>query len=286
MIHYEEPLFRPPAEAESLIFQVARGCPHNTCRFCAMYKGVRYRVRAEDEVAKEFAEAAGRYPGTRRIFLADGDVMALPFPRLREMLESLNAHFPLLARVNLYANGRSIAGKSDAELAELRRRKLNTLYVGLETGDEDLLRAVDKRDTAAGMAEAVGRAQAAGLKCSVMVLLGLGGKAGSERHAAQTAAVLNRMQPRLLSALRFVDVPGTAMAAGYAPMSEYEVIVELIDLLNGLALEKTVFRANHTSNPVPLEGRLPKDRDRLVIELRALLPELDRTGPGRLPLML
>jgi radical SAM superfamily enzyme YgiQ (UPF0313 family) len=286
MIHYEEPLFRPPAEAESLIFQVARGCPHNTCRFCAMYKGVRYRVRAADEVAKEFAAAGACYPDTRRVFLADGDVLSLPFPRLRGMLEALNHHFPLLARVNLYANGRSIAAKSDAELAELRRLKLNTLYVGLETGDEDLLLAVDKRDTAAGMAEAVARAQAAGLKCSVMVLLGLGGKAGSARHAAQTAAVLNRMQPRLLSALRFVDVPGTAMPAGYAPVSEYEVIGELIDLLGGLALEKTVFRANHTSNPVPLEGRLPRDRDRLVAELRALLPELDRSGPGRLPWML
>ena len=104
MIRYDEPLFRPPAEAESLIFQVARGCPHNTCRFCAMYKGVRYRVRPSDEVAKEFAEAGACYPGERRIFLADGDVMALPFPRLREMLEALNRHFPGLARVNLYAN--------------------------------------------------------------------------------------------------------------------------------------------------------------------------------------
>jgi radical SAM superfamily enzyme YgiQ (UPF0313 family) len=286
MIHYEEPLFRPPAEADSLIFQVARGCPHNTCRFCAMYKGVRYRVRAADEVSAEFAAAGARHPGTTRVFLADGDVMALPFTRLRGMLEDLNRHFPLLARVNLYANGRSIAAKSDAELAELRRLKLNTLYVGLETGDEDLLRAVDKGDTAAGMAEAVRRAQAAGLKGSVMVLLGLGGKAGSARHARQTAAVLNRMQPRLLSALRFVDVPGTAMFPGYEPLSEHDVIVELIGLLNGLELGKTVFRANHTSNPVPLEGRLPKDRDRLVSGLRDLLPTLDRTGPGRVPWML
>jgi radical SAM superfamily enzyme YgiQ (UPF0313 family) len=251
-----------------------------------MYKGVRYRVRAADEVAKEFAGAGDCYPEARRIFLADGDVMALPFARLRDMLEALNRHFPLLARVNLYANGRSIAAKSDAELAELRSLKLNTLYVGLETGDEELLKAVNKGDTAAVMTESVGRAQAAGLKCSVMVLLGLGGKAGSARHAAQTAAVLNRMQPRLLSALRFVQVPGAVMFPGYQTMSEHEVVLELIALLKGLELEKTVFRANHTSNPVPLEGRFPKDRDRLVGDLRALLPELDRTGPGPLPWVL
>ena len=174
----------------------------------------------------------------------------------------------------------------DAELAELRRLKLNTLYVGLETGDEDLLLAVDKRDTAAGMAEAVARAQAAGLKCSVMVLLGLGGREGSARHAEATATLLNRMQPRLLSALRFVDVPGTSLDAGYQAVTEYEAVSELIRLLRGLELEKTVFRANHTSNPVPLEGRFPKDRAALVSLLESLLPRLDRKGPGRLPFSL
>lgn len=251
-----------------------------------MYKGVRYRVRPEAEVLAEMEAEGARQPGVRRIFLADGDVLALPYERLRTMLEALNRAFPLLARVNLYANGSSIQAKSDAELEELRRLKLSTLYVGLESGDDELLQALDKRETAAGMTAAVQRAQAAGLRCSVMVLLGLGGREGSERHADRTAAVLNRMQPRLLSALRFVDVPGTSMFAGYKPVSEYAVIAELIRLLRGLELEKTVFRANHTSNPVPLEGRLPKDRDALVAGLEALLPELDRNGPGPLPLFL
>lgn len=285
-MQYTERLFRPPAEAESLIFQVALGCPHNTCRFCAMYKGVPYRVRPQAEVLAEFEEAAMACPGGRRIFLADGDVMALSFERLRVLLEALNRLFPHLARVNVYANGSSILAKSDAELEALRQLKLSTLYVGLESGDEDLLRKVDKGETAAGMCEAVRRAQAAGLKCSVMVLLGLGGREGSARHADATAALLNRMQPRLLSALRFVDVPGTAMYAGYQAATEFEAVSELIRLLRGLELEKTVFRANHTSNPVPLEGRFPKDRDGLVSLLETLLPRLDTRGPGRLPFSL
>jgi hypothetical protein len=145
---------------------------------------------------------------------------------------------------------------------------------------------VDKGETAAGMCEAVRRAQAAGLRCSVMVLLGLGGREGSARHADATAALLNRMQPRLLSALRFVDVPGTAMYAGYQAATEYDAVSELIRLLRGLELEQTVFRANHTSNPVPLEGRFPKDRDGLVSLLGTLLPQLDTRGPGRLPFSL
>ena len=146
-----ERLFRPPAEAESLIFQVALGCPHNTCRFCAMYKGVPYRVRPHSELLGEFAEAARRYPEERRIFLADGDVMALSYDRLRGMLEELNRLFPHLARVNVYANGSSILAKSAAELETLRRLKLNTLYVGLESGDEGLLKEVGKGETAAGV---------------------------------------------------------------------------------------------------------------------------------------
>ncbi|MEI7900552.1 MAG: radical SAM protein [bacterium] len=285
-MQYTERLFRPPAEAESLIFQVALGCPHNTCRFCAMYKGVPYRVRPQEEVLDEFAQAARRHPQERRIFLADGDVMALSFERLRVMLEALNRLFPHLARVNLYANGSSILAKSAAELETLRQLKVNTLYVGIESGDEELLRKVGKGETAAGMCEAVQRAQAAGLKGSVMVLLGLGGREGSARHAEATAAILNRMQPRLLSALRLVDVPGTAMYKGYQTVSEYEAVSELVCLLRGLELEKTVFRANHTSNPVPLEGRFPKDRDALISLLETLLPRLDKTGPGRLPFYL
>lgn len=281
-----QPLFRPPAEADSLIFQVAYGCPHNTCRFCAMYKGVVYRVRPQGEVFAEFAQAARRYPRTRRVFLADGDVMALSFQRLQAMLEELSRLFPALARVNTYANGSSILSKTDAELAALRRLKLSTLYVGLESGDEELLLQVEKGESAAGMCAAVQRAQALGFKCSVMVLLGLGGRAGSERHANATAALLNRMQPRLLSALRLVDVNKTLLYPGYQRLSEFEAVSELIRLLQGLELEKTVFRANHTSNPVPLEGRLPKDRDALISMLESLLPRLDRDGPGRLPYFL
>ena len=285
-MQYREPLFRPPAEAGSLIFQVALGCPHNACRFCGMYKGVSYRVRPQDAVLAEFERAAHRYPEARRIFLADGDVMALSFERLRILLEALNRFFSHLARVNLYANGRSILAKSDAELNALRQLKLSTLCVGVESGDEALLAKIEKGETATGMCAAVQRAQAAGLKGSVMVLLGLGGREGSAQHAEATAALLNRMQPRLLSALRLVDVPGTVMYDGYQTVTEYEAVAELIRLLRGLELEKTVFRANHTSNPVPLEGRFPKDREALVSHLEALLPHLDKTGPGRLPFTL
>ena len=136
MPKYKEPLFRPPAEANSLIFQVAHGCPHNTCRFCGMYKGVQYSQRNIEESLQEFIETANLYPETRRIFLADGDVMMLPFPTLKTYLSALNSLFPRLARVNVYANGSSIIDKTPEELEELHSLKLNTLYLGLESGSQ------------------------------------------------------------------------------------------------------------------------------------------------------
>lgn len=285
---YVEPLFRPPAEAASLIFQVAYGCPHNKCRFCGMYKTVRYRLRPEKEVLDEIAVAGGRYPAARRVFLADGDVMALPFDRLRSYLVALERAFPRLSRVNIYANGSSIIDKSAAELAELRQLKLNTLYIGLESGSQNVLDMFGKPETVETMIAAVVAARELGLKCSVMILLGLGGAILRDEHVETTAAALNRMQPQLLSALRYIRLPGLPPPPEYVAVTEYEAVRELRDIIASLALEHTVFRANHTSNPLPLAGRLSRDQAALLQTLDAELASgsLDRQGPGAMPLFL
>lgn len=284
MPHYVEPLYRPPAEANSLIFQVAYGCPHNHCRFCVMYKGVRYRVRPEAELLDEIRRAGAAFPNTRRFFLADGDVAALGFAPLRRILEALNAAFPRLIRVGLYANGSSIANYSDSELETLRFLKLHTFYLGLETGMPKLLKLVGKTESVDEMIDSVCRAQQAGLRASVMVLLGLGGRIYSDEHADHTAAALNRMQPRLLSALRFVPVSGKPFP-GFTILSEEENVAELRRMVTSFALERTVFRANHTSNPIPLEARFPADRERLLCSLETILNsgQLEADGPGFLP---
>jgi radical SAM superfamily enzyme YgiQ (UPF0313 family) len=292
-LHYRYRVFRPPAEADSLIIQVAYGCPHNHCGFCGMYKNVPYAVRPWPEVHEELRRAARKLQGTRRVFLADGDVMHLPFAALRGILLDLGTLFPLLARVNLYANGRSILAKSDAELGELRQLKLQTLYLGLESGDDGVLRQQGKADTVDEMVLAAQRAQAQGLRLSVMVLLGLAGRAGSERHAQATASAANRMQPRLLSALRVVPIPGTALqrsvdAGRFDPLTEYETVVELHAMIGGFELDGTIFRANHVSNALPLEARFPKDKALALATLQAALNSdaLDRTSPGPMPFTL
>lgn len=287
--HRELPLFRPPAEASSLLLRVAEGCPHNTCSFCGMYRGIRYRVRPLPEIDAELRARRGAH-AARRAFLADGDAMNLPATRLEAVLRLLRAACPGLTRVGAYANGRSILGHPAGALRRLRKLGLHTLYLGLESGDPATLARCGKRDTVEEMVAAGLAAQACGLRMSVMVLVGLAGAAGSAAHARATAGALNRMQPRLLSALRVIPVPGTplyeeAAAGSFRMLSEREAVAELRSLLAGLTLRATVFRADHASNVVPLEGRLPRDRARLVAGLDAMLRDggLDRRGPGPLP---
>ncbi len=287
------PLFRPPAEAASLILQVDRGCPYNRCTFCGMYRDVKYQRRSPAEIRRMIAAEARQAPETRRVFLADGDVMRRPFEELQLILTELADHFPALARVNVYATGSAIASKSDAQLKTLRALRLHTLYLGLESGDEAILLRVKKAETGVAMVEAGQRAQQAGLRLSVMILLGLGGAERSRAHAEATAAALNRLQPRLLAALRVVPVPGTelhgdVMAGHFQQLSEQQAVRELREIIARLELTNTIFRANHSSNVVPLEGRLPHDQARLLAELDRLLASgrLDATSPGAMPMWL
>jgi radical SAM superfamily enzyme YgiQ (UPF0313 family) len=228
-----------------------------------------------------------------RVFLADGDVMRRSYGELEAILLELAAAFPNLARVNVYATGRGILDKSGEELRALRALKLHTLYLGLESGDEESLRRVRKGESAELMVEAGRKAQACGLKMSVMVLLGLGGVERTAQHAVETARAVNRMQPRLLSALRVVPVSGTGLyddvgAGRFRLLTELQVVEELRLMVQDIQLQNTVFRANHTSNPIPLEARFGRDKERLLAELDALILSgvLDRFTPGRTPMWL
>jgi radical SAM superfamily enzyme YgiQ (UPF0313 family) len=268
-MHYDMPLFRPPSEAYSFILQVTLGCSHNRCTFCGMYRQKRFRPVSPDAIQKNIA-AAKALLGEElpRIFLADGDALCLSTSRLLPILDPLNEAFPRLQRISIYANARDILSKTDEELRELQRRKLTLIYLGLESGDEQTLQDVQKGATAEEMIEAVRRAKEAGILSSVMVLIGLAGKERSLLHARASAEAINRMAPSYTALLTFTPVPGTPLgdeiAAGKrAMLSPQESLLEIRQFIEHLDC-RTYFSCNHASNYLPLKGKLPSAKERLL----------------------
>jgi radical SAM superfamily enzyme YgiQ (UPF0313 family) len=282
MLAYEEPVYRPPSEAPSLIIQATVGCSHNECRFCYMYKGKRFRAKPWDEVLADIAYAAGRWSRTRRVFLADGDALALSTSKMERILVTLRRSFPELQRVTAYATPQNLLAKSVAEMKRLRELGLAMLYYGVESGDPELLCRIDKGATPEEMIEGSGKVREAGIKLSVTVILGLGGKGGSPRHAVKTAEVLNGIRPRYLSALTLMLGPSAAaeyricMGGGFEFNDPIDDVRELGVLLENLETDRCIFRSNHASNYLALEGTLMRDRERLLAEIDRAVEDPER----------
>ncbi len=275
-MHYDEPVFRPPSEANSLIFQASIGCSHNRCVFCGMYKNKKFRLREFSELRQDILEAKDRWPESRRVFLADGDAFALSAKELIRILDLLNESFPQLSRVGAYVNASNVLSKPDDELKLLSERKLKIGYLGLESGNEEILTDMRKGATAEQMVEAVRRCQENGIKMSVMVLTGLGGQGKSRQHSEDTATALNRMNPRYLSFLSVMSVEGTPLTrriqkGEFVELTPSQTLEEMKRIITNLDLKGTIFRSNHASNYLALSGRFPNDKERLLSEIEETL---------------
>lgn len=290
MLHYEGTLYRPPSEADSLILQATIGCSYNECSFCGMYREKRFRVRplAELEAEIESVRAAIGPTSVRRVFLADGDALVAKASFLSTLLTRLRAAFPELQRVSCYASPQALAVRSEAEMRALREQGLTLYYLGVESGDDEVLARLVKGVDAAGMVRVAAKASAAGVKLSTMILLGAGGRARSLEHAAASARVINRIQPRYVSTLVVTPALGTPLmeerARGeFEELEPLELARELRAFLAGLELRGALFRSNHASNYLALAGSLPKDQAQLVANLDALLadPRLARLRASR-----
>ena len=264
-----EPVIRPPAEADSFLLQVTLGCSVDSCSFCGAYKGKTFRVKDRKEITADINGYARRYQYARRIFLMDGDALVLANSKLVPILEELEAAFPRLTRISSYANGCNITRKNNHELAELYKHKLSLIYMGLESGNQGVLDRCGKSSSVEEMIEAVNKAAKVHIKSSVIVLLGLGGKKYSEEHVKGTIAALNRMQPRYLSFLSLMVIPGTPLwqevkKREFKELNSAELLKESYEIIKGLDLKKTVFRSDHASNYLALEGAFPKDKMKLL----------------------
>ena len=271
-----EPIIRPPSEAESFLLQVTVGCSANHCTFCGAYLNKPFAIKDFNEISSDIEKGQSLYPKTRRVFILDGDALVMNNTKLLPVLEKLNEAFPMLSRVSSYANGYNIVKRTDKELQELYDHQLRLIYIGLESGNQDILNHCRKRSNAKEMIEAVQKARKAGIKSSVIVLLGLGGKKYSDEHVKDTITALNCMQPLYLSFLSLMVIPGTPLYkevcnGDFEELNSIELLKEAYGIILGLQLEKTIFRCNHASNYLPLAGRFPQDKKRLLDALQLAL---------------
>lgn len=283
---YIEPVFRPPSEWKSLILQVTNGCSWNKCTFCDMYTDPQKRFQPQDLTAvetqlRQIVEAG--YP-VYRVFLADGDAMTLSTRRLNDIMDMLNRWLPHKPRVSAYCLPRNLRNKTAEELHELREKGLSLLYVGCETGDDELLKLISKGESYNSSLEALQKMHAAGIKSSVMVLNGLGGPELSERHALESARLMNEAQPNYLSTL-VVEFPNGSerfndpFNGRWRKLNKPELFREMEFFLSALELNNTIFRSDHASNYLVLKGVLGKDKKDLLNTVRTAINQ-----PGRIPL--
>jgi len=276
-VRYEGNIFRPPSEAHSYILQATIGCSWNACTYCDMYRAKRYRVRPLAETLEDIRLAREAYgESVEKVFVADGDALAMELERWEPILEALCDAFPRLRRISAYATAINLLAKTPDELARLRRLGLNLLYIGPESGDDATLKRIAKGATFADHVEAARKAHDAGIKLSAIFLLGAGGTERSVEHARGSARLATRMDPRFVSLLTLTVIPGTPIAK-LQEKKRFELpgveglLGELRTFVAEASPSDAIFRTNHASNYLPLAGRLPRDRDRIVASLDAAL---------------
>jgi radical SAM superfamily enzyme YgiQ (UPF0313 family) len=268
-LHYDEPLFRPPSEAKSLILQVTLGCSWNRCSFCEMYTSKKFKPRPWEEIQKDIESASRSRGKAENIFLADGDALVLTNPKLLPILQKVSQKFSKLKRITSYATPQNILRKSLTDLKALHQAGLTMIYLGVETGDPVVLNKIDKGASYDDILKAMLKAREAGLKVSTTNLLGVGGKKYSEQHAKNTAKLLSEGNPDYISFLTLMFPLGRDRFLGkfgddFEELNQKELLEELKVVVEHLNPQNSEFRSNHASNYLALKAHLPQDKEKLL----------------------
>ena len=281
-MHYDGMTFRPPYEARSLLLQVTRGCSHNACTFCSMYRDVSFAISPLEEIVDDLAEAAWAYPYVSRVFLVNGDAFCLPADALLNIAEMIHEALPNVRSIGCYARIPNVTSKTDAELAALAAAGYDNINIGVESGLDDVLAFMNKGFTVEEARLQFARLHAAGLPFNVNIINAAAGPQRIAEHAAANAALVNEAQPTLIFVSPLHVDPGTPLV-GLIERGEFEectlgqYLEEEIAFLEGLELDDCVFFGAHVSNPIPVNGLLPRDKDELLTVLRDGMARIPRT---------
>ncbi|PIE55654.1 MAG: radical SAM protein [Desulfobulbus propionicus] len=264
-MQYEGQIFRPPSEAGSILLQVTTGCPHNRCSFCGMYRDVPFSIKDDAVIDADIQFAASHCRHQRNLFLCDGDALIIPQQRLVAILTSIARKLPWVRRVGLYASARSVATKTEEELCELRRLGVRVAYLGLESGDDLTLAAIDKGADAAMMIRMSHRLRQAGISLFLTVLLGIAGQERSLVHARETARVLSLIDPQFVGVLSLIPTPGTPMYAAieagrFILPGPMELLEELAVLVAATEMSGGYLYTDHASNFLPMRVKMPREK--------------------------
>lgn len=278
-LEYSYPLYRPPSEANSLIFQVTLGCSFNQCSYCDMYRTKTYSERPWEEIQREIDITSKLYPGTKRIFLADGDAINLSTERLVEILEYINKKFPSLERISSYAMPKNLLQKTSAELKTLRKAGLKMLYVGIESGSDKVLKKITKGATYKTIVESCKKAKESNYVLSCMIILGLGGKKYTYEHIEETAKIISEVSPDYIGALNLhlddslYNEFMTKFKEPFEFLDDFQILNEIELLISKIKPSSPIiFRANHASNVYSIKGTLPQDK----VNILALISQLKK----------
>ena len=286
MLNYAEPVYRPPSEAKSLIFQVTLGCSFNQCSFCDMYRNKEYSEKTWDEVKAEIDLMAKQLPDTTRIFLADGDAINISADYMVQIVEYLYNSFPKLERVSCYAMPMNLLKKTPEELKKMHEAGLKMLYLGIESGSDIILKKITKGATAETIIRACRKAIETGFTLSCIIILGLGGKTHSKEHIKETARVVSASSPHYLGTLTLILETGvkqeflTKFGEEFHPINDEEALIELHDLVEQIDVkEKMLFRANHGSNAYNIAGTFPDEKNAMLKKISWLKEHPENVRP-------
>jgi radical SAM superfamily enzyme YgiQ (UPF0313 family) len=275
-MHYEGNCIRPPPEASSILLQVTLGCSHNQCTFCGTYKDKPFRIKNDDIILSDILFASEHMKRQDWVFLMDGDALIIPQKRLMRILERIKEHLPWVKRVGAYANVKSIRMKSSQELAELRENRLGMLYLGVETGDDEIRKKIKKGSSAQLCLEMGKKVKDAGMELTITVLLGIGGKEKSLDHARSTGKLISAIDPNYVSALTLILIPGTPLWEEYERgdfemPDERGLLLEMKEMIAHINLSCGLFSSNHPSNYLSVRAWLPKDKQKILDLIDAAL---------------
>lgn len=278
---YEGMIIRPPSEADSLLLQVTVGCSHNKCTFCGAYKEKKFRIKPDAEILEDISEAS-HYRRIEKVFLCDGDALIIPQERLKGILAKIKDNVKGMQRIGVYANAKSILRKSVSDLIELRETGLGIIYLGIESGNDEILKNIQKGSERAKILEAGRRVKESGICLSVTVLLGIAGIEKSREHALDTAKLLTEIDPDFVGALTVMVIPGTPLyeeqkSGTFKLPDKFGLIAELGMMIANSDFTRCFFTSNHASNYLPVRARLPEQKEQVL----SLIENVIRIGdPG------